>query len=367
MSGWLLSGEYGRRLVRGGSATGGRPVRRRGGLEFAGLERSEGERDVRVGLAFGLGAYGYWALLFPLHLKLLNGVSPEGVVGEQPGWSLEIMGHRVVWSLALCLLLVWWLGRAGQLRELLRRRRSVMALVLTASLVSVNWTIFIYAVATEQLYRAGIGYFVTPIVQIALGVVFLGERLRRLQVASLVLASGGIGWLLVVSGQLPWIALTLASSFGLYGLVRKRADAGPIVGLTVETAVLTPLALGYLLWAWVSLERSPVFVTGGVSPTVLLVLTGVSTGLPLLWFAAAAKRLRLATIGFLQFGAPTGQFLLGVVVFGERPPVSSMWWGYGFIWLGVVCLIGEGVVRLRRDRKRARVSAVSAAGVTMPE
>lgn len=320
-------------------------------------------RDVRVGLLYGVGAYSYWALVFPLHLKWLNASVGEGVVGDKVHWALEIMGHRVVWSLVLCVGLVWWLKRWGLLRELLSRRRSVMVLVGTALLVSVNWTIFIYAVATDQMYRAGIGYFVTPIVQIALGMVFLGERLRAFQVLSMVLAVLGIGWLFWVGGSLPWIELTLAASFGFYGLIRKTANAGPIVGLTVETAALVPLGVGYLVWAALTLERSPAFVNEGAVPSVLLVLTGVSTGLPLLWFAAAAKKLRLATIGFMQFFAPTGQFLLGVLAFGERPPVASMWWGYGVIWLGVVCVMAESVVKMRRDRKRARAEEVGGLAV----
>ncbi len=332
--------------MSGGGASGGGG----GGVSGGGDERA----DLKTGLAFGFAAYGYWALVFPLHLKLLNWASPDAIVASQPWWALEVLANRVVWSLGLCFALLWWLGRFGDLKRVLVSRRDLMPLFVTAVLISFNWGIFIYAVATEQLYRAGIGYFVTPMVHIALGMIFLGERLRRAQWAAVVSAGCGIVWLMVVSGAFPWIELVLAGSFGFYGLIRKRAKAGPIVGLTVETGFLIPAAVGLLVWISVSRVSELALVEGGVGSVGLLVLTGVSTGLPLLWFAAAAKKLPLSTIGFLQFLAPTGQFLLGVLAFGERPPDERMWFGYGLVWLGVLFIVVNSV---HRERLRRRVSA----------
>lgn len=313
--------------------------------------------EQRVGLGYGFAAYGVWALLFPLHLKALNELVPQAVSGSQPWWAGEVLAHRVVWALALCVLLVWWLGRGKALRALLKRRKSVGLLGLTAMLISVNWLIFIYALATDQLYRASIGYFVTPMVHIALGLVFLGERLRVGQWVALGFAALGMAWLMFVAGGWPWIELTLAATFGVYGLLRKRVDAGPMVGLTVETACLLPLAIGYLAWVVFGLERGSAMGSVGALPTGLLFLLGISTALPLLWFAAAAKRLPLATVGFLQFGAPTGQFLLGVLAFGETVKDPTMWWGYGLIWLGVVCVCGELLRQARKKRDQLSESS----------
>lgn len=325
------------------------------------MERDEaGER--RVGLAYGFGACGVWGLVFPVHLYWLNRSVPGEVVSDRLWWAGEVLAHRVVWALLLCVLMVWWLGRVGALRVLVRRRRAVGVLALTAGLLSVNWLIFIYSIASDQLYRSSIGYFMTPMVQIALGMVFLGERLRVGQWVALGFALLGIGWLLFVAGGFPWLELTLAGTFGVYGLLRKRVDAGPMVGLTVETAWLLPFAVGYLVWVVLFLERGSAMGSVGALPTVLLFALGVTTALPLLWFAAAAKRLPLATIGFLQFGAPTGQFLLGVLAFGNEVRDPMLWWGYGLIWLGVVCVCLELAREGRRRRRAVRGGLGAGAG-----
>ena len=318
---------------------------------------AETSASVRArGLWFGLAAYAWWALVFPLHLKLLNSVAPEAVVAARLTWSAEVLAHRVVWSLVFCLVLCAGTGRMPALGAALRDRRAALRLTLCAGLVTVNWLVFIVAMARGELYRAGIGYFVTPIVQIALGTLLLGERLRRLQWCAIALAVGGMLVLVAIGmslgGEWPWIEASLAGSFGFYGLLRKQTRVGPVVGLTVETGVLTPIAV---LWLWLapSAFGAPLgFVVGDAATDALLIATGVSTALPLLCFAAAAARLPLSTVGFLQFLAPTGQVLLGVLAFGERPADPSLWWGYALIWAGVLVLIGEGAVRLR-SRSRA--------------
>lgn len=306
--------------------------------------------EAAVGLAYGFAAYLWWALVFPLHLRLLNTIAPTAVTVDRTRWALEILGHRVVWSLVLCLLLVPMRRRVPELLLVLRSRSTALVLLVTATLISVNWLVFIYALSTGQLYRAGIGYFVTPMVQIALGTVFLHERLRVAQWVGVCCAGVGIAVLVAVSGTLPWIELSLALSFGFYGLLRKRARVGPIVGMSVETAWLAPLAIGWLLWSGAHDSASSGFLTGGPTVVALLVLTGASTALPLIWFAGAAVRLPLVTIGFLQFVAPSGQFLLGVVAFGERPADPRAWLGYAAIWSGVV-VVSLDAVRTARARR----------------
>lgn len=297
--------------------------------------------STRAGLWFGLAAYGWWAFVFPLHVKALGAVAPADVTAEPVAWSLEILAHRIVWSLLFCLLLCWQRGSFGRLRETLRDRSAFGRLGLAAVLVTINWSVFIVAMARGELYRAGIGYFVTPVVQIALGTLLLGERLRRSQWWAVGFAGAGMAVLLGIAialgGELPWIEAALALSFGFYGLVRKGVKVGPVVGLTVETGVLTPIALAWLLLGPGLLAVPPAFLSG-TGTASLLALTGISTAVPLLCFAAAAARLPLSTIGFLQFTAPTGQVLLGVFVYGERPADPSLWLGYGLIWMAVMVL-----------------------------
>lgn len=319
------------------------------------MSAPESTSGARAGLWFGLAAYAWWAFVFPLHVKLLGATAPESVTAEPGAWSLEILAHRIVWSLLLCLLLCAVRGSFGRLRDVLRDRRMLARLGLAAALVTVNWLVFIVAMARGELYRASIGYFVTPVVQIALGTLLLGETLRRPQWWAVALAVAGmavlIGVAVAIGGEVPWIEAALACSFGFYGLVRKGAKVGPIVGLTVETGMLTPIALAWILLAPTITAVPPAFVEGGSVTASLLVLTGVSTALPLLWFAAAAARLPLSTIGFLQFFAPTGQMLLSLLVYGEGPADRRMWIGYTLIWAGVVVLVGDGVRRRLSGRR----------------
>lgn len=309
----------------------------------------------RVGLWFGLAAYGWWAFVFPLHVKALGAVAPATITAEPVAWSLEILAHRIVWSLLFCLMLCWRRQSFGRVKEALRDQNVLRRLMLAAVLVTINWSVFIVAVARGEMYRAGIGYFVTPVVQIALGTLLLGERLRRAQWCAVGLAGIGMAVLLgiavLLGGELPWIEAALAISFGFYGLVRKGVPVGPVVGLTVETGVLTPIAIAWLLLGPGLLTVPPAFVEGGAATASLLVLTGISTAVPLLCFAAAAARLPLSTIGFLQFTAPTGQVLLGVLVYGERPADPRLWFGYALIWLAVLVLAADMVrARVRNGR-----------------
>ncbi|MFO7654729.1 MAG: EamA family transporter RarD [Candidatus Krumholzibacteriia bacterium] len=269
------------------------------------------------GVLYGLAAYVWWGAV-PLYFKAVAHVPPP-----------EVLAHRVVWSF---LLLAVWLGFAGRMtaaRRALADRRTLATLVGSALLVSMNWLIFIWAVSTARVVEASLGYFINPLVNVLLGMVFLGERLRRAQWVSLALAMTGVAVLTAWLGSLPWIALVLAFSFGFYGLLRKTADVDGPVGLMVETGLLVPAALAFLLLR--AGREQLVFGNSDPATDLLLVAAGAVTALPLVWFVAGARRLPLSTMGFLQYVAPTGQFLLGVLAFGELFTTAHAL-GFGTIW-----------------------------------
>jgi chloramphenicol-sensitive protein RarD len=275
----------------------------------------------RKGLAYGLAAFGMWGLV-PLYFKAVASVP-----------ALEVLAHRIVWSVIILVPLVLWQRQWPDVRRVLREPRELGVLALTTLLIAINWFLFIWAVANDRVLEASLGYFINPLVNVVLGLVFLGERLSRPAKAAVVLAGVGVAVQVVMVGALPWIALALAFSFGLYGLLRKTAPVGSVVGLTVETTFLMPLAVGYLFWA----RHTGGLYLGTGDPTldVLLVLAGVITALPLLCFTRAARLLPLSTMGFLQYLAPTGHFLLAVLVYSE-PLTAAQMATFGFIWLALV-------------------------------
>ncbi len=260
-------------------------------------------REQRAGIAYGLAAYLWWGFCV-VYFK---------AVAHVP--AFEVLGHRIVWSVVFLGLLLGLRGRLPEVRAAFRHRRTLLTLMVTACLVSTNWVVFIWSVANDHVVEASLGYFINPLVNVLLGFMFLKERLRPVQWFSVALAAAGVVFLTLSIGHVPVIALTLAFSFGFYGLLRKVAGAGPTVGLAVETLLLLPLALGYLVFTHTQGEL--VFMRDGWPINGLLMLGGVITALPLLWFANAAKRLPLATIGFLQYLAPSLQLMLGVLVYGE--------------------------------------------------
>lgn len=281
-----------------------------------------GHPEAGTGLLLGLFAYLIWGG-FPVYFKALGSVPP-----------LQVVSHRIVWSVVfLSLLLVRQEGRRDLCRAL-RDRKSMLLLVTTSLLIATNWLVFIIAVGHAQVLQSSLGYFITPFVSVLLGVLFLRERLRGMQLASFILAALGVVLLTVQYGSFPWVALILAATFGSYGLFRKVVQVDSLTGLTVETYLLGPLALAYLLY--VGWRGQGAFLHSGLQVDILLMLAGVVTAIPLLLFAAAARRLRLATIGFLQYITPTMHFLLAVLVYGEpfnRAHLAS----FLFIW-GGLCL-----------------------------
>lgn len=285
----------------------------------------------RRGLGFGLGAYLIWGFL-PLYFLLLAGVTAG-----------EIVADRVVWSLVLLIGILAVAGRFGKLLAVLRNPRTLGLLTISAALISVNWLIYIWAVQNGHVLAASLGYFLNPLVNVLLGVVVLGERLKRTQMAAVALAAAGVAVLASGAGTGLWISLSLAFSFGLYGLVRKVAPVESLEGLTVETALLTPFALAYM--AWLASNDALIF---GDAPglTALLVLAGAVTAVPLLLFAGAARRLPYSTLGLLQYLAPTLQFLLAITVFGESMTTAHIVC-FALIWSGLALYVLSSVRKPR--------------------
>lgn len=290
------------------------------------------------GLANGTAAYLLWGIL-PLYFTLLV-----------PAGPVEIIAHRVLWSLVFCAV-VLTVGRAwGAFVTALRSGRTLGILAVAAVLLAVNWLTFVYGTLSGHVVDAALGYFINPIVTVALAVLVLRERLRRLQWVALGVSAAAVVVITIGVGRLPWVALTLAFSFGIYGLLKNRVgrSVGAAPSLAVETLVLAPLAAGYLLWLTASGDGS--FGHHGAGQAWALVGTGVITALPLLFFGEAARRLPLSVVGMLQYLAPILQFLIGVIVLHETMP-PARWWGFGLVWVALVLLTVDGVRAGRAQRR----------------
>ncbi|WP_372614231.1 EamA family transporter RarD [Halomonas sp.] len=275
--------------------------------------------DTTKGVAFGLAAYLMWGC-FPLFFALFEGVP-----------ALEILIHRVIWSCLFLVGLVTFLGRWTPVRHALMNPSRLGRVLGCALLIAINWGVYIYAVESRQVLQASLGYFLTPLVNVGLGMLVLKEVMHRLQALAVGLATLAIGVQLVMLGELPWISLTLALSFGTYGLLRKQVPLDGLSGLFVETLLLMPL--GLMALGWLTQAELSHFLDDGRT-TTLLVASGVITALPLLAFAGAARRLRLATLGFLMYINPSLQFFIALLVF--REPLSMAQLGsFLLIWLGL--------------------------------
>lgn len=295
----------------------------------------------RSGVLLGLGAYLMWGL-FPLYFRLLDAAGP-----------VEVVLHRIVWSLLVCVLLVLVTRGGASLRRL--TRRQVAGLGLAALVLSVNWGVFVYGVNSGQVVETSLGYFINPIVSVVLGVTLLHERLHRAQWVAVGLAAVAVVVLSVDYGRPPWLAFSLALSFGAYGLIKNRVGrgVGAVPGLTVETAVLAPLAVVGLVLLQV--QGSSTFTLERPGLAVLLALSGALTALPLLLFAGAARRVPLSTIGLLQYVTPVMQLLIGVLVFSEPlPPVRLA--GFALVWLALAVLSIDGLRRSAVSRAQARAA-----------
>lgn len=272
---------------------------------------------MNIGVVYALGAFVLWGL-YPLYFRQLGSVSP-----------LEVVLQRSVWCLVFLAVLLTLLRRWRWLGEVLRQPRQLALFALSALMISSNWLIYVYAVHSGQVVEASLGYFINPLFNVLLGVLVLRERLSAPQWVAVGFAAAGVLWLTIMGGRLPWIALALAALFSLYGLVRKTAPLGAAEGLTLETLLLAPLALPWLMW-W-TVAQDGALARGDAQLTTWLLLLGPLTALPLLLFAAAARRLPLATVGILQYLSPTIQLLLGVWVFGEGFSATRLV-GFALIW-----------------------------------
>ncbi len=284
------------------------------------ISSSDKHDSTRLGVAFGLAAYFLWGS-FPVFFKALEGATP-----------LEIVCHRIFWSVVFLLMLVTIRRQLGQIIVTLRNRQTLLTLCGSTLLIATNWLVFIYAVQHGEVLQSSLGYFITPLLSILLGFIFLRERLNSWQLFSVLLALIGVLNLAFHHGQFPWIALILATSFGLYGLLRKVAQVEAMIGLTVETLLLGPFALAYILYLTTQQESS--FLVGTLRLDLLLPLSGVVTAIPLLLFVAAARRLQLATIGFLQYITPTLHFILAVGLYNETFTRGHLI-SFLFIWAGL--------------------------------
>lgn len=276
--------------------------------------------ESRSGVFFALAAFTSWGLL-PVYWKFLGGVPAH-----------EILMHRLLWTGVFAALLVAVVSHAKQVRAILRTPRYVIALAVSSLLLAGNWLTFIWAVNRGEIVATSFGYFLNPIVSVALGVLVLREKLRPLQLVAVALAATGVVAFSVLRGELPWIALVLASSFALYGLIRKTVPVASIAGLAVETGIIAPFAALAILWREThGVGAFANMATLGAQKPALLIASGVVTALPLIWFASAARRLRLATVGILQYIAPSIALAIAVLFYGE-PFTHAHAVAFGCIW-----------------------------------
>jgi chloramphenicol-sensitive protein RarD len=299
---------------------------------------STANSELRMGVLYALLAYGAWGLV-AIYFHAVREVPAH-----------EVLLHRIVWALAI---LLAWLGSRGKLmtiRRALSDRRVLLSLVGSTVLIGLNWYTFTWAAANEYLLQASLGYFINPLLSILLGLVFLRERLTRMQTVAVLLALAGVVALTMHRGSLPVIALVLACSFGLYGLLRKICRVDAATGLAIETSFLFPFAAGYMIYLIV--QRSGHFTTISWRADLMLMFAGVVTALPLVWFANAARRLPLRTLGFLQYIAPSGQFLLAVWAFGEKFGVAELI-SFGCIWVALGIYSTDTILRARAAVVRA--------------
>ena len=287
-------------------------------------------------MIMGFSAYALWGF-FPIYFYYLREVG-----------SWETLAHRIVWSVVTLLVILWWQGRFRSVFAALKSGRQVALLAFASLMITGNWLVYIYAVTTEHTIDASMGYFINPILLILIGLVFFRERLNRYQVVCLLLAGVGIGYQLVTLGGVSWISISLPLLFGFYGVVKKHLAIDAVASLFLETMMVLPVALGYLIYLGTTDEVA--LFTGSPLVKVLILATGISTTLPLLLFSGGARRLPLNTMGFLQYITPSLQFAIGLFVYSE-PLDQDKLIGFIFVWIGLVVLIlGQGS-RMMRNRK----------------
>ncbi len=297
----------------------------------------------RDGFLLGFAAYAMWGA-FPLYWPLLK-----------PAGAVELLAHRVAWSAVMMVVLAVALRKVSGIRHIVTTPRLIGLLLAASAVISVNWGVYIWSVNNEHVVEASLGYFINPLVTVLMGVLVLGERLRPLQWAAVAVAGLAVLGLTLAEGSAPYIALALAFSFGTYGLLRKKADVGAVEGLTVETVLLSPIAVGWIAWLQASGDgHATVDLPWHL---VLLSTAGLVTALPLLCFGGATTRIPLTTLGLLQYVAPTLQFLLGITV-GHEPMSASRWVGFAVIWAALIVFSLDSVRSRRQSRLVVEATAV---------
>ena len=289
------------------------------------------------GIIYALCAYISWGIL-PLYWKLLDDIP-----------AVEILAHRILWSAIITLSLCLIMKKGHHVRHYFSNPKSLLRLTITGLLVSANWGVYIYTVISGHIVEASLGYFISPIFSIVLGMVFLGEKMNKTQLAAFLLAIAGVAYLTLHYGQFPWIAVTLALTFGLYGLLKKKMNYDSMSALAVETTLVTPIALGYLLFG--VHDGGAFFHSANVSVPVLLILTGVITGLPLYWFGLAANRINLSAIGFFQYITPSMKLFIGVYLFHEVFSTTHAI-AFSLIWIGLILYSSDMIIKHRRKNSR---------------
>jgi chloramphenicol-sensitive protein RarD len=300
--------------------------------------------ESRRGLLLGVAAYSIWGL-FPLYWPLL-----------EPAGAVEILAHRMLWSLVTMGVLVLVLARTASFRRVIAVRRVALLLALAATLITVNWAVYIWGVNNGHVVETALGYFINPLVTVLMGVFILGERLRPWQWVAMGVAGLAVVVLTIDYGRLPWVALVLALTFGSYGLCKKQAGAPAIESITFETMLIGPLALGYVVWLGAQGDSN--FASHGVGHSLLFMSTGIVTAVPLICFGGAAIRVPMVTLGLLQYLTPTLQFILGVVHFHEDMP-TGRWIGFMLVWVALVIFTVDSL-RTRRRALRATVEVAAA-------
>ncbi len=300
----------------------------------------EEQQRARQGIFLAIGAYTMWGIA-PIYFKAIGEVSP-----------LEILSHRIVWSFFLLAALVHFGRRWRNVRDVIKSKQKMIYLLATSLLVGGNWLIFIWAVNANHMLDASLGYYINPLINVLLGMIFLGERLRKLQWFAVALAACGVLVQLIAFGSVPVVAIALAFSFGFYGLLRKKVSLEAQTGLLIETLILLPAAAIYL--SLIANTQTSNLAENSLNLNILLIAAGVITTLPLLCFTGAATRLKLSTLGFFQYIGPSLMFLLAVLVYGEAFTADKAI-TFAFIWGALVIFSFDGIKTSKQNRKDARV------------
>jgi chloramphenicol-sensitive protein RarD len=311
------------------------------------ITRTAEEQRVFIGTIFGMLTYTLWGVL-PIYFRSL-----------EPASSWEILAHRILWSMMFCAVVWVWKRDLSWLRPIVRQPRRIGLLVIAAYVLSINWAVFIWAVNDGNIVETSLGYFINPLILVLMGVLLLGERLTRMQWTAIGFGVLAVTVISIDYGRLPWVALSLAITFATYGYIKKQVGThiGALESMTVETVALLPLSIGMIVWIQLSGEGT--FLTEGSGHTLLMMASGIATAIPLIFFAAAASRVPLATMGLLQYIAPVGSFLVGVLLFNEVVP-GPRWIGFGLVWIGLAILTVDTFRRASRNRYLRRAASQGA-------